>query len=41
MDLRDTILGLLSWRPASGYDLKRIISEFGGLLLVGEQQPDL
>ncbi|OGO34248.1 MAG: hypothetical protein A2W35_11995 [Chloroflexi bacterium RBG_16_57_11] len=26
MDLRDTILGLLSWRPASGYDLKRIIS---------------
>ena len=27
MDLRDTILGLLSWRPASGYDLKRIISD--------------
>lgn len=26
MDLRYTILGLLSWRPASGYDLKRIIS---------------
>lgn len=26
MDLRTTILGLLSWRPASGYDLKRIIS---------------
>ena len=27
MDLRSTILGLLSWKPASGYDLKRIISE--------------
>ena len=27
MDLRETILGLLSWRPASGYDLKRIISD--------------
>ena len=27
MDLRTTILGLLSWKPASGYDLKRIISE--------------
>ena len=27
MDLRNTILGLLSWRPASGYDLKRIISD--------------
>lgn len=27
MDLRDTILGLLSWQPASGYDLKRIISD--------------
>jgi len=27
MDLRFTILGLLSWRPASGYDLKRIISD--------------
>lgn len=27
MDLRAAILGLLSWRPASGYDLKRIISE--------------
>ena len=27
MNLRDTILGLLSWKPASGYDLKRIISE--------------
>ena len=26
MDLRSTILGLLSWQPASGYDLKRIIS---------------
>ena len=29
MDLRDTILGLLSWKPASGYDLKRIISDSG------------
>jgi PadR family transcriptional regulator AphA len=27
MDLPSTILGLLSWRPASGYDLKRIISD--------------
>jgi PadR family transcriptional regulator, regulatory protein AphA len=27
MDLRYTILGLLSWKPASGYDLKRIISD--------------
>jgi PadR family transcriptional regulator, regulatory protein AphA len=27
MDLRATILGLLSWKPASGYDLKRIISD--------------
>jgi PadR family transcriptional regulator AphA len=27
MDLRTTILGLLSWRPASGYDLKRVISD--------------
>ena len=27
MELRDAILGLLSWKPASGYDLKRIISE--------------
>jgi PadR family transcriptional regulator, regulatory protein AphA len=27
MDLRATILGLLSWRPAAGYDLKRIISD--------------
>ena len=27
MELRHTILGLLSWKPASGYDLKRIISE--------------
>jgi DNA-binding PadR family transcriptional regulator len=27
MDLNDTILGLLSWKPASGYDLKRIIAE--------------
>ena len=26
MDLRSTILGLLSWKPCSGYDLKRIIS---------------
>jgi PadR family transcriptional regulator AphA len=26
MDLRTTLLGLLSWQPASGYDLKRIIS---------------
>jgi len=26
MELRDAILGLLSWKPASGYDLKRIIS---------------
>jgi len=26
MDLRSTILGLLDWQPASGYDLKRIIS---------------
>jgi PadR family transcriptional regulator AphA len=26
MDLRTTLLGLLSWKPASGYDLKRIIS---------------
>lgn len=27
MDLRDAILGLLSWKAASGYDLKRIISD--------------
>lgn len=27
MDLRSAILGLLSWKPASGYDLKRIISD--------------
>jgi DNA-binding PadR family transcriptional regulator len=27
MDLRYTILGLLSWKPSSGYDLKRIISD--------------
>jgi DNA-binding PadR family transcriptional regulator len=27
MDLRSTILGLLNWKPASGYDLKRIISD--------------
>ncbi len=27
MDLRATLLGLLSWKPASGYDLKRIISD--------------
>ncbi|NLG73350.1 MAG: PadR family transcriptional regulator [Chloroflexi bacterium] len=27
MDLRSTILGLLSWQPFSGYDLKRIISQ--------------
>lgn len=26
MDLHTTILGLLSWKPSSGYDLKRIIS---------------
>lgn len=26
MDLRSTILGLLSWKALSGYDLKRIIS---------------
>jgi DNA-binding PadR family transcriptional regulator len=26
MDLRTTLLGLLGWKPASGYDLKRIIS---------------
>lgn len=27
MDLRGAILGLLSWKPASGYDLKRLISD--------------
>ncbi|MBA3075528.1 MAG: PadR family transcriptional regulator, partial [Anaerolineae bacterium] len=27
MDLQSTILGLLSWKPFSGYDLKGIISE--------------
>ena len=27
MDLHAAILGLLSWKPASGYDLKRIISD--------------
>jgi PadR family transcriptional regulator, regulatory protein AphA len=27
MNLRSTILGLLSWKPSSGYDLKRIISD--------------
>jgi PadR family transcriptional regulator, regulatory protein AphA len=27
MDLHSVILGLLSWRPASGYDLKQIISD--------------
>jgi len=26
MDLRTAILGMLNWKPASGYDLKRIIS---------------
>jgi len=27
MDLAQAILGLLSWKPLSGYDLKRIISD--------------
>lgn len=27
MDLRSAILGLLSWKPSSGYDLKRVISD--------------
>jgi DNA-binding PadR family transcriptional regulator len=27
MDLRSTVLGLLSWKSFSGYDLKRIISD--------------
>jgi DNA-binding PadR family transcriptional regulator len=27
MDLHAVILGLLSWKPASGYDLKRIIAD--------------
>lgn len=27
MDLRSVILGLLTWKPSSGYDLKRIISD--------------
>ncbi len=27
MDLRSTILGLLSWEPSTGYDLKRVISD--------------
>jgi DNA-binding PadR family transcriptional regulator len=27
MDLRSAILGLLNWKPSSGYDLKRIISD--------------
>lgn len=27
MELRETILGLLNWKPASGYDLKRVISD--------------
>jgi PadR family transcriptional regulator, regulatory protein AphA len=27
MNLRLTILGLLSWKPSSGYDLKRIIGD--------------
>ncbi len=27
MDLRSTILGLLDWKPSSGYDLKQIISD--------------
>lgn len=27
MNLRSTILGLLSWKPSSGYDLKRIIAD--------------
>ncbi len=27
MHLRAAILGLLSWKPASGYDLKRVISD--------------
>ncbi len=27
MNLRSSILGLLSWKPSSGYDLKRIISD--------------
>jgi DNA-binding PadR family transcriptional regulator len=27
LDLRSAILGLLSWKPFSGYDLKRIISD--------------
>ena len=27
MDLLTAILGLLSWKPSSGYDLKRIISD--------------
>lgn len=27
MELRSAILGLLSWKPSSGYDLKRVISD--------------
>lgn len=27
MELRTVILGLLSWKPSSGYDLKRVISD--------------
>ncbi len=27
MDLRSAILGLLSWKPSAGYDLKRIFSD--------------
>jgi PadR family transcriptional regulator AphA len=27
MELRSAILGLLSWKPASGYELKRIVSD--------------
>ena len=27
MDLRTTILGFLSWKPLSGYDLKKMLSE--------------
>lgn len=27
MDIQSVILGLLSWQPCSGYDLKKIISE--------------
>ena len=36
MTIEFAILGLLSWKRLSGYDLKKMIAEFGPVLLVRE-----